>query len=197
MSYDTPRNTQANPSDRMDAEDGRRELALALTEPEAVRRQADANAERIESVLADRAGSWLSRLMPDPIDREVQAHRMTELQAGFDYRRRALHMAIETKLQAVEEMCNHVLVTGKSEVRRRRQEVFAEQRLKLQQSLDQLADRFRADMEHRFDVVAGIRNEVLRTREAQRLERAVDEFHATLDQLAADFVAIIQEGVQR
>lgn len=172
-------------------------LELALAEPQAVRRQADANAEQVEAILQSRSGSWLSRLLPDPIDREVRQHQLIELQAGFDYRRRALQMAIDTKLQAVEEMCNHVLVTGKSEVRRRRQEVFAEQRLKLQQSLDGLADRFREDMERRFDVVDGIRNEVLRARESQRLERSVDEFHATLDQLATDFVSIIQEGIQR
>ncbi len=51
---------------------------------------------------------------------------------GFEYRRRALHMAVEAKLQVIEEMCNHVLVTSKSEIRRQRQEFFAEQRLRLE-----------------------------------------------------------------
>jgi hypothetical protein len=176
---------------------GAQPLELALAEPESVRRQADAHERRVNAALQAHAGGWLGRLMPDRISREIREHELAELQTGFEYRRRALQMAIETKLQAVEEMCNHVLVTGKSEVRRRRQEVFAEQRLMLQQSLDQLADRFTVDMERRFDAVSGIRSEVLRCHEEKRLERAVEEFHATLDRLAEDFVAIIREGVQR
>ncbi|HRQ65970.1 MAG TPA: hypothetical protein PKZ76_14100 [Xanthomonadaceae bacterium] len=187
-----------NPDTRRDDDAPVRDsLEMSLAEPESVRRQADAHDARVEAALRNHAGTWLARLLPDRIGREVKEHELAELQAGFDYRRRALQMAIETKLQAVEEMCNHVLVTGKSEVRRRRQEVFAEQRLMLQQSLDKLADRFGADMERRFEAVANIRSEVLRCHEERRLERAVEEFHGTLDRLAEDFVAIIREGVQR
>lgn len=190
----TPTDAPAPPSAARTEEQA---LHGALAEPDAVRAQAESSAARVDAVLEARSRSWLARLFPDAVDREVRQHQLAELQCGFEFRRRALQMAVETKLQAVEEMCNHVLVTGKSEVRRRRQEVFAEQRLKLQASLDALADRFHADMERRFEALEGMRNAILREREARRLERSVDEFHATLDQLAADFVAIIQEGVQR
>jgi len=62
----------------------------------------------------------------------VRAHDLAQLRTGFEYRRRALQMAVETKLQAVEEMCNHLLVTGKSETPARTAEFFAAQSLKLQ-----------------------------------------------------------------
>jgi ABC-type methionine transport system ATPase subunit len=104
-------------------------------------------------------------------------------------------MAVETKLQAVEEMCNQVLVTGKGEIRRQRQEFFAEQKLRLQETMNACTERFNAEMERRFEALDKMRVEHMRKREEERLIRAVDEFHDMLEQLGADFLAIIHEGV--
>lgn len=106
-------------------------------------------------------------------------------------------MAVETKLQAVEEMCNHLLVTGKSEIRRERQEFFAGQSLKLQAAMDECADAFNRQIDGRFQRLDNLRNDYLRGREEERLLKAVEQFHAMLDELAAEFVAIIHEGVNR
>ncbi|MDQ2694748.1 MAG: hypothetical protein M3Z21_05095 [Pseudomonadota bacterium] len=159
-------------------------------EPHVVR-----NAELVEAALSRGHLGLLRKLFPDEAERVVRAHELAELRTGFDYRRRALHMAVETRLQAVEEMCNHVLVTGKSEIRRQRQEFFAEQSLKLQSAMNAHAEQFNKELERRLGHLAGLRSEYLREKEEERLLKAVDRFHDMLEELAQEFVSIIHEGV--
>jgi len=166
-------------------------------EHEVLQPHMESNTSLVARTLDRPSQGFLARLFPDEVDEIVQTHELAQLQTGFEYRRRALQMAVETKLQAVEEMCNHVLVTGKSEIRRKRQEFFAEQKLKLQESMNAYAERFHTDMERRFDAMAAMRHERIREREEQRLLRAVDEFHDMLDQLGREFLDIIREGVSR
>lgn len=157
----------------------------------------DRNAELVDSALAQRQYNLVRRLFPGEVDQVVRCHEVAEIKTGFEYRRRVLQMAVETKLQAVEELCNHVLTTGKSEIRRQRQEFFAEQTLKLQYSMDTYAEQFNQQLERRFQSLANLTNPVLRQKEEERLLRTVDRFHDTLQQLADEFVAIINEGVTR
>jgi hypothetical protein len=152
---------------------------------------------RVEAVMAAHRVSFVRRLFPNEEDRVVRAHELDQINSGFEFRRRALQMAVETKLQAMEEMCNHVLVTGKSEIRRQRQEFFADQRLRLQVAMNDCADRFNQDLERRLGELERYKNPYLRKREEQRLLAVVDQFHAMLAQLAEDFLSIIQEGVHR
>jgi hypothetical protein len=170
-------------------------LPTHVAESEVIRTEADGNAAMVEAAIDRSQTRLLSRLLPDRIDKKVRTHELELLETGLDYRRRALRMAVESKLQAVEEMCNHVLMTGKSEVRRKRQEFFAEQRLQLQSALDGIAARFNDDMERRLDALERIGHPLLRDREARRLENGIDEFHATLERLTTDFLSIIEEGV--
>jgi hypothetical protein len=155
------------------------------------------NTELVEATLADVHASVLRRLFPGELERAVRTHDLAQLRTGFEYRRRALQMAVETKLQAVEEMCNHLLVTGKSEIRRERQEFFAAQSLKLQTAMDDCAETFNRQLESRFERLQGMRHEYLRRKEEERLLRAVDNFHAMLEELATEFTSIIHEGVRR
>ncbi|ESQ13518.1 MAG: hypothetical protein N838_24570 [Thiohalocapsa sp. PB-PSB1] len=164
-------------------------------EPASLAPHMDQNRMLVNRAMQREQDNFLVRLFPNESERHVRQHELEQLQAGFDYRRRALHLAVETKLQAIEESCNHVLVTGKAEIRRQRQEFFAEEKLKLQQSMNQTIDRFHGEMERRFDALAKLRHEVLREREEQRLLQAVDRFHAMLDDLEDGFVSIIHEGV--
>jgi hypothetical protein len=166
-------------------------------EPEALAPHMECNSALVAKTLSRVNHGFLARLFPGELDQVVQAHEVEQLQAGFEYRRRALRMAVETKLQAVEEMCNHVLVTGKSEIRRKRQEFFAEQKLKLEESMNACAERFQAETERRLSALAAIPNDHLRGREEQRLLRAVDDFYDMLDQLGREFLDIIREGVSR
>jgi hypothetical protein len=164
-------------------------------EPAPLEQHVTDNSAMLDGVMAGAQRRLVTRLFPTPEVQAVREHEMAQVKTGFEYRRRALRMAVETKLQAVEEMCNHVLVTGKSEIRRQRQEFFAEQKLKLQHTMDEHADRFNAEMERRFEALERLRSEVLRRKEEERLLRAVERFHDMLDQLGAEFLQIIHEGV--
>jgi hypothetical protein len=155
------------------------------------------NAELVDATVAGVHGSLARRVFPSDLTRTVRSHEMMQLKTGFEYRRRALQMAVETKLQTVEEMCNHLLVTGKSEIRRERQEFFAAQSLKLQTAMDDCAQTFNQKWEASFERLEKLRNEHLRSREEERLLRSVDTFHAMLDELVTEFAGIIHEGVQR
>jgi hypothetical protein len=166
-------------------------------EPDMVQPHLENNTALVAQTLDRATHRFVDRLFPGQLGRIVQHHELAQLQTGFEYRRRALQMAVETKLQAVEEMCNHVLVTGKSEIRRKRQEFFAEQKLKLQESINAYAERFHAETDRRFDALAAMRNDYMRSREEERLLRAVDEFHSMIEQLGQEFLEIIREGIKR
>ncbi|HYN77478.1 MAG TPA: hypothetical protein VES73_06775 [Lamprocystis sp. (in: g-proteobacteria)] len=164
-------------------------------EPKALTPHLEGNSAMVAATIQHGHESLFARLFPGEAERALRTHELDQLKTGFEYRQRALRMAVETKLQAVEELCNQVLVTGKGEIRRKRQEFFAEQKLQLQQSMNACTERFHVEMERRFDALEALRNAHIRAREEQRLERAVDEFHDMLEQLGADFLAIIHEGV--
>ncbi len=169
----------------------------ATYHPEILRAPVADNSALVDSALAAHRQNFLLRLFPNDQERAVRGHELDQIKAGFEFRRRALQMAVETKLQAMEEMCNHVLVTGKSEIRRQRQEFFAEQQLKLQTAMDQHAERFNTRLERRLAELQRYQNPQLRQREEQRLLRALDQFHEMIEQLSQDFMAIIHEGVHR
>lgn len=155
------------------------------------------NAVLVESALAKTDRSLFHRLFPTEAGQVIRRHEIESLKTGFDYRSRALRMAVESRLQAIEEMCNHVLVTGKSEIRRQRQEFFAEQRLRLERAMNDCAERFNAEMERRLTALARYQHPYLRQREAERLLKGIDQFQAMLEQLGQEFMDIIQEGVSR
>ncbi len=153
------------------------------------------NTELVDHTLTRTHANLIRRLFPGELERVVREHEMEQIKTGFEYRRRIVHMAVETKLQAVEEMCNHLLVTGKSEIRRERQEFFAGQSLKLQVAMDECADAFNRQIDNRFQRLDTLRHEHLRRKEEERLLKAVEQFHTMLDELASEFVAIIHEGI--
>lgn len=173
------------------------EGTLLEREPRGLAPHVQQNAELVDNTLAQARTRILRRLFPGEMERLVQSHELTQLKTGFEFRRRALQMAVETKLQAVEEMCNHVLVTGKSEIRRERQEFFAGQSLRLQGAMNDCADSFNRELEQRFQRLENLKNDYLRRKEEERLLRIVDQFHGMLEELASEFIGIIHEGVKR
>jgi hypothetical protein len=164
-------------------------------EPKTLQPHLEHNSSLVADTIHRGHRQLLTRLFPSEMDRALRTHELEQVRTGFEYRQRALRMAVETKLQAIEELCNQALVTGKGEIRRKRQEFFAEQKLQLQATMNACTERFHAEMEQRFEAMDRLRVEYIRQREEQRLLRAVDEFHDMLEQLGADFLAIIHEGV--
>ena len=155
----------------------------------------DDSDHRVERLLGQRRGFFLRRLFPDKADEAAAAYELLVVQSGIEYRQKAMHLAVETRLQATEEMCNQVLVTGKAEIRRERQEFFAAQRMALEEKLSPMVDKFIRTMEERYARMKEITVPRLREREEKRLNRSVDEFMELVDDLLSEFTAIIHEGV--
>lgn len=166
-------------------------------DPDLLKPHVQDSGQLVEQVTHQGHRSVMRRLFPGQEERALRNHELAQVNTEFEFRQRALQMAVETKVQALEEMCNHVLVTGKSEIRRKRQAFFAEQKLQLQKSMNDYADQFNDEMSSRFEQLDRHKHAFLREREEQRLLKSVDQFHDMLDQLGREFLDIINEGVNR
>lgn len=155
------------------------------------------NESLVEAARENNTGGWIQRLIPDGATQMAVSAEQDELSIGFEYRRKALQLAAESKLQAVEEACNHVLVTGKSEIRRERQEFFADQVSRLSMSMHAYAEEFNTEIDQRLGEIETLyKSEIIRDRERARLVRQIEDFHSVLEDMASEFQQIIDEGVK-
>jgi hypothetical protein len=128
--------------------------------------------------------------------RLVREHLAAELALGFEHRRAALGMVLESRLQSVREACNHVLVTGKTHLRQQRIDYFGQVYRELEGRMQHLADGFLAEADARYTRLEQIASDHLRERERARQEKAALDFLDTLDRLMDEFRAILSESVQ-
>jgi len=161
-----------------------------------IRTSMDENVALVKTVVDKPNHGLMRRLFPNAGERMARESELKELETGFEYRQRALRMAVESRLQAIEEACNHVLVTGKSEIRRERQEFFAEQVHKLAGKMHDYAERFNLEIDDRLKTLEQYEHDAIRKREEERLYRQLDNFHKMLDEMAKEFENIIHEGVK-
>jgi hypothetical protein len=119
-----------------------------------------------------------------------------ELALGFEHRRAALSMALESRLQSIREACNHVLVTGKTHLRQQRIDYFGQVYSELEARMQQLADTYVAQADARFARLPSIKADYLRERERARQEKSAADFLDTLDLLMDEFRAILSENVE-
>ncbi len=125
----------------------------------------------------------------------VQDELVAELTQGFEHRRKAIGMALETRLHSIREACNHVLVTGKTHLRQQRLEYFGDVLRQVEKRMSKLADDFLTDADQRFERLEQYKSDEIRKREKQRLEKSIDNFLNTLDRLMDEFSNIINEHI--
>ncbi len=118
-----------------------------------------------------------------------------ELRMGFDYRQEALSMALDLRLQSFREACNQVLVNGKAALRKERLEYFTKTYAEVEKYINEQTETFLRDLDQRFENIARYRNETLRKREQQRLEKRMDDFLVTFDRLMMQFASILNEEI--
>ncbi len=154
-----------------------------------------ANELQVESAVKRHQGR--SFLLPFNREerKQVQNNILAELEMGFEYRRKALAVTLDARLQVIEESCNHVLMTGKTHLRQQRSQFFARALMDLKHDMDEIADEFSMQIDQRLKQVNKFNNEMIRAREQERLEKSVVTFLDTLDQLVEDFVNIVNENV--
>ena len=140
-----------------------------------------------------------SSVMPLILNRKqrklVQEELIEELSQGFELRRKAIGMALETRLHSIREACNHVLVTGKTQLRQQRLEYFGDILRQVEQRMNELAEKFLLDMDERFNKLDQYNNDIIRDREKIRLEKSIEDFLNTLDCLIGEFRNIINEHI--
>lgn len=132
--------------------------------------------------------------------RETQTLRQArarEIKQGLEYRRQALQMALDTRLQSMEEACNHVLLTSKTQLRQQRNVFFAEKLTELSREMEQITDNYIQHLDERLEQLESIRDERLRSRKEKQLERGFNQFMDALDKLEDSFTHIVEEGVNR
>ena len=85
--------------------------------------------------LIERNATFLDRLFKGDLYRILEDSRIKQARTELDFRERALRIAKETQLQALQETYNQFLVKGKGKFRRDRAEFFAEQALILEKEI--------------------------------------------------------------
>ncbi len=158
-------------------------------------RRGDEAEHRIGHALRRHTQSILPALLNPQEHRLVREHVAAEMALGFEHRRAALGMALDSRLQSIREACNHVLVTGKTQLRQQRIDTFGQVYRDLEARMHQLAEDYLAAADARYTRLQSIQAEHLRVREQARQEKAAGDFLDTLDLLMDEFRAILSENV--
>lgn len=171
------------------------EARNALNFPAEAVRQGEDNEVRVQQALSRHNGRFTTMLAGRDERKMVQDNLMGELSKGFEHRRHALGMVLESRLHSIREACNHILVTGKTHLRQQRLEYFGQVYRKVEISMSTLSDQFLQDMDERFKRLDQFSSDSIRLREQARLEKSVDDFLTTLDSLMDEFRNIIHENI--
>lgn len=129
--------------------------------------------------------------------KQVQQYLVAELEQGFEYRRKALAMVLDARLEAIEESCKHVMEIGKNQLSGQRGQIYAQELLRLRTRLDEMAEAFAIKIDQRLAQLDRYRNDAIRLRERQRLEKSVVDFLDVLDRLADEFSARLEISLPR
>ncbi len=166
---------------------------------EALQREAEqrsALVERQTDQAMGRGAGMPLRLLMSPQNRQQIRNALTrELSMGFDYRREAIAMALEMRLQSFREACNQVLIDGKTRLRQQRLEYFTRTYAEVEKHVDRLTEDFLNDLDKRFERISRFKTESVRVREQQRLERRMDDYLDTFEKLMANFAGILSEQI--
>jgi hypothetical protein len=161
--------------------------------------EATRRGEHSEQQVAHALQRYRSPTIPVLFNRKerklVQDELVAELAQGFEHHRKAIGMALETRLHSIREACNHVLVTGKTHLRQQRLEYFGEVLRQVEKRMADLSEDFMQDTDERLEQLGKYRSEAIREREKARLEKSVDNFLETLDSLMEEFRNIINEHI--
>lgn len=170
--------------------------SLAVAKREQQREQTGRDNQKMVSLTLDKHRTPMFPSFPNFAQRKmIHGHLRKELEAGFNFRIKKLSMELDSALHQVREESNHALVTGKTRLRKERMEFFANSYHEVVENLNSLSDRFLSDIDERFAKLEKFKSKTIREREEQRLNKSVDDFLNTLDQLVDEYKNIISEHV--
>ncbi|MEE4357083.1 MAG: hypothetical protein V2I97_11495 [Desulfococcaceae bacterium] len=140
--------------------------------------------------------SFLKKLFPDKRQRENAEHDLRLARTEFDFREKALGIARDAQLQAIQEMYNDYLVRGKIPIRRERAEFVLEQKMMLENRVSILSQEFETSLMKNYEQAEKIHIPSLKSRKMQMLDDTIDEYFNLVDQLRNSFKEILDEGVE-
>lgn len=175
------------------------DLSNAVSPAHRIARQSAARhaEEAFQRPLEQRRSGLLAKLLPTQLDKTLAEQEVAEVQVIGETRHRALSMALEAKLQAIEEELNETLLKGKAELRVERELFVQNQFDRLLDELNRRMERFQQDLERRFERLDGIKHPRLREMEELRIERDYQRYESWVDAKVDDFTQAITEGVRR
>lgn len=125
----------------------------------------------------------------------IRGHLRKELEKGFEFQLKKLSLELDTALHQIREESNHALVTGKTHLRKEQMEFFATSYNEMMERFNELSDRFLEGLDARFERLGKFKSPTIKKKEEQRINRAVETFLDTLDQLIDEYRSIITERV--
>lgn len=164
--------------------------------PVEAHRRTDELEAQVQRTVARHRDTLLPRLLNREEFRVVREHLVAELVQGFEHRRAALDLAMQSRLQATREACNHVLVMGKVHLREQRIDYFSTAYQRLEGRLQGLIEAYLNEAEARFTRIDRLTIEHLRERERARQEKAAGDFLDTIERLLDEFRRITEETVE-
>ncbi|QTA81763.1 Uncharacterized protein dnl_41120 [Desulfonema limicola] len=140
--------------------------------------------------------SFLKKLFPDKDQREAAEHELRLSHTEFNFRERALEIARNAQLRAIEEMYNDYLVRGKIPIRRERSEFILEQKKMLENRLMQLVNEFENSLVAEYERAENISIPSLKNRKFDMLEKTIENYYELIDKLRDHFREILDQGVE-
>ncbi len=173
--------------------------ATKLISIEDIQHEAAERSEQAErhadQVISRGSGLAMPFLISSEERKKIRQAALAEMEKGFAYRQKNIEMALDLRLQSFREVCNQILVHGKTALRQERVEYYSQTYAQVERHIEELTREFMQDMDERFENIARFKTERLRERETRRLEKTLDSFLDTCDRLMTQFASILNEEI--
>jgi hypothetical protein len=144
----------------------------------------------------DRERTMLQKVFPNRQQRYIDLAKHKTVKARYEFQMRAIQVAQEAQLQAIQEMYNDFLVQGKAKIRKDRAEFFQGQMDTLLTSLTNKSQEFTNRMHTAYQQLSNIQVEGLKKRQEKLINSIADGYYETVEKLIKSFQRILDEEIQ-
>lgn len=144
----------------------------------------------------DRERTMLQKVFPNRQQRYIDLAKHKTVKARYEFQLRAIQIAHEAQLQAIQEMYNDFLVQGKAKIRKDRAEFFQAQMDNLLTTLTTKSQEFINRMHSAYQQLNNIQVEGLKKRQEKLMNSIADGYYETVEKLITAFQRILDEEIQ-
>jgi len=143
----------------------------------------------------DRERTLLQKVFPDRQQRYIELAKHKTVKARYEFQMRAVQIAHEAQLQAIQEMYNDFLVQGKAKIRKDRAEFFQQQFENLMTTLAHKSQEFSERIKSAYQQVETINIDSLKKRQERLVDTIADGYYETVEKLIRSFQRILDEEI--